>query len=73
MSLPQNEKQTGQEIYYTQTSQDYKCPMEGDLPERVFSLTGMQEQSSLTKITLEHGKWSRSLPGLNNGISKCLG
>lgn len=36
------------------------------------SLTGMQEQSSLAKITLEHGKWSRSLAGLNNGISKCL-
>lgn len=36
MSLPQNENQTGKEIYYTQTSQDCKCPVEGDLPERVF-------------------------------------
>lgn len=44
--------------------------MEGDLPESF--LTGMREQSSLAKITLEHGKWSRSLAGLNNGISKCL-
>jgi len=35
-SLPQNQNQTGEEIYYTQTSQDYKRPMEGDLPERVF-------------------------------------
>lgn len=35
-SLPQNENQTGEEIYYTQTSQDCKCPVEGDLPERVF-------------------------------------
>lgn len=35
MSLPQIKNQTGEEIYYTQTSQDYKCPMEGDLPERV--------------------------------------
>lgn len=39
---------------------------------REWVLTGMQEQSSLAKITLEHGKWSRALAGLNNGISKCL-
>lgn len=39
---------------------------------RECSLTGMQGQSSLDKITLEHGKWSRFLAGLNNGISKCL-
>lgn len=34
-SLPQIKNQTGEEIYCIQTSQDYKCPMEGDLPERV--------------------------------------
>lgn len=33
---PPEENQTGEEIYYTQTSQGYKCPVEGDLPERVF-------------------------------------
>lgn len=37
ISLTQNKNQIGKESYYTQILQDYNCPMEGDLPERVFS------------------------------------
>lgn len=57
ISLTQNKNQIGKEIYYTQISQDYNCPMEGDLPERVFSKLACKSRAASPKLpwSMENG------------------
>lgn len=72
--LAQNKTQIGKEIYYTQISQDYKCPMEGNLPERVFSswLCARTEQPcqnylgawKMEQILGWIKQWHQQMPGL---------